>query len=84
MKRTLTSLILLAFGLALGSINAADYSSTSTVPTSPSTVEIVKRTPAMKAGLQNVIIVYKTHFDIGYTTMAREVVHGDPGAQPGF
>ena len=28
------------------------------------------------AGLQKVVIVYKTHFDIGYTTMAREVVHG--------
>ena len=32
-------------------------------------------TAATSAGLQNVIIVYKTHFDIGYTTMAREVVH---------
>jgi len=30
---------------------------------------------APKAGLQNVVIVYKTHFDIGYTTTAGEVVH---------
>jgi hypothetical protein len=28
-----------------------------------------------KTGLQNVVIVYKTHFDIGYTTRTREVVH---------
>jgi hypothetical protein len=27
------------------------------------------------AGMQNVVIVYKTHFDIGYTTRVREVVH---------
>ncbi|MHB1033718.1 MAG: glycoside hydrolase family 38 N-terminal domain-containing protein [Pirellulales bacterium] len=31
--------------------------------------------PAADAGLRDVVIVYKTHFDIGYTTMAREVVH---------
>jgi hypothetical protein len=31
---------------------------------------------AARTGLQRVVIVYKTHFDIGYTTMAREVVHG--------
>jgi alpha-mannosidase len=30
---------------------------------------------APKAPLETVIIVYKTHFDIGYTTFAREVVH---------
>jgi len=31
--------------------------------------------PAKAAGLETVIIVYKTHFDIGYTTLAREVIH---------
>jgi hypothetical protein len=30
---------------------------------------------APKARLETVIIVYKTHFDIGYTTLAREVIH---------
>ena len=30
---------------------------------------------AKVAGPKTVIIVYKTHFDIGYTAMAREVVH---------
>ena len=30
---------------------------------------------AEKSAVENVIIVYKTHFDIGYTAMARDVVH---------
>lgn len=30
---------------------------------------------ASKPGLENVVIVYKTHFDIGYTSSAKEVVH---------
>ena len=78
MKRKLdvTILMALAFGSALGSLQAADDSATSTAPTSASTAEAARTAPAMKAGLQNVVIVYKTHFDIGYTTMAREVVHG--------
>jgi len=54
---------------------AADYNGNSTVPTPPPTAAAATGTPAPKAGLQTVIIVYKTHFDIGYTTMAREVVH---------
>ena len=61
MKLAITFLLPLAFGLALGSLQAADHPATSAVT---------------KVGLQKVIIVYKTHFDIGYTTMAREVVHG--------
>ena len=28
-----------------------------------------------KSELETVIIVYKTHFDIGYTAMARDVLH---------
>jgi hypothetical protein len=60
MKLGATFLVPLTFGLALGSLQAADD----------------RPAPVMKAGLQKVIIVYKTHFDIGYTTMAREVVHG--------
>lgn len=33
------------------------------------------RASAEDSGLKTVIIVYKTHFDIGYTAMARDVVH---------
>ena len=32
-------------------------------------------TAASKSALETVIIVYKTHFDIGYTSTAKEVVH---------
>ena len=32
-------------------------------------------TAASKSALDTVIIVYKTHFDIGYTSTAKEVVH---------
>jgi alpha-mannosidase len=51
---------------------AAEYSATSTVPQAVSAADAA---PAPKAGLQEVVIVYKTHFDIGYTARAREVIH---------
>ena len=54
---------------------AADYDAKSTVPKAESATEAAPKTPAAKSGLETVIIVYKTHFDIGYTTLAREVVH---------
>ena len=75
MKLAVAFLIGLAFESAVSLTQAADYSSKSTVPISPPTAAVVRRAPAIKAVLENVIIVYKTHFDIGYTTMAREVVH---------
>ena len=74
MKLAVTFLIPLAFGLASGSPQATERSST--VPTLLATAVAAEPAPTMKVGLQNVIIVYKTHFDIGYTTMAGEVVHG--------
>ena len=52
---------------------AADYDAKSTVPKTQSAADAAALTSSKKPGLQTVIIVYKTHFDIGYTTMARPV-----------
>ena len=63
-------------GLVVGfGVLAAEYEPKSTVPKTQAIVASANNEPAKKAGLETVIIVYKTHFDIGYTTMAREVVH---------
>jgi hypothetical protein len=51
---------------------AADYDATSTVPVQSAAPAAAA---APEAGLQEVVIVYKTHFDIGYTARAREVIH---------
>lgn len=53
----------------------ADYDSKSTIPSNKSATELVGADKAKPAGVQNVIIVYKTHFDIGYTARACEVLH---------
>ncbi len=54
---------------------AADYDGGSTIPTSKSVAEEAGKAPIKKAGLQKVIIAYKTHFDIGYTSTVHDVVH---------
>lgn len=59
--RTFLLLTPLLFALALVSTGA--------------TAETKTRSPEHRAGLETVIIVYKTHFDIGYTAMARDVLH---------
>jgi alpha-mannosidase len=76
MRLDVTFLVALALESALGALQAAEDSSTPAAADLPSKAEAANTAPAPKAGLQTVIIVYKTHFDIGYTTMAREVVHG--------
>ena len=74
MKRR--TLIMIGTGLVVGfGVPAAEYEPTSTVLKTEAIVASANNAPAKKAGLETVIIVYKTHFDIGYTTMAREVVH---------
>ncbi len=40
-----------------------------------SLIPIISFAAPEKSPLETVVIVYKTHFDIGYTTMASEVVH---------
>lgn len=51
---------------------AADYGTDSTIPKTDSPTP-----PPAKAaaGVREVVIVYKTHFDIGYTARASEVIH---------
>ena len=34
-----------------------------------------RKIPAKKSGVENVIIVYKTHFDIGYSETVQQVIH---------
>jgi len=67
----ITSLLLVLF------CNAQNYDSKSTIP-------VLEQTGQQKNGikkelhhtsLQNVIIVYKTHFDIGYSQTVEQVVH---------
>ena len=54
---------------------AADYDSASTVPTNKSVSELAASAKAQPAGVRNVIIVYKTHFDIGYSERVQQVIH---------
>lgn len=58
--------------LASLSAVAAEYDGQSTVPKADAQPT---NAAVRKAGLETVIIVYKTHFDIGYTSLAKEVVH---------
>ena len=76
--RLLIASILLAGQTAL----AADYDGKSTVPTGSSTADLANgstanaaKDPVKKSALEQVIIVYKTHFDIGYTKSAHDVIH---------
>lgn len=57
--------------LAVTPAQAADYAATSTVPVQS---DAPAGASAPTGGVQEVIIVYKTHFDIGYTARAREVI----------
>jgi hypothetical protein len=54
---------------------AADYDARSTIPggAAGAAAEAVPKAP--NAGVREVVIVYKTHFDIGYTARASEVIH---------
>ena len=63
-------------GLLAGSrpLNAQNNAN-SAVPNAASDDAQAAPAPTNQPGLQTVIIVYKTHFDIGYTSSAREVVH---------
>ena len=72
MKTTRMTGLMLCFSVAC---LAADYDKTSTIPTSKSATEQAGVAKPAPQGVQNVIIVYKTHFDIGYTARACEVLH---------
>lgn len=61
--------------LAHTALLAADYDPNSTVPGGANRTAAETALNVPKAGVREVIIVYKTHFDIGYTTRASEVIH---------
>jgi hypothetical protein len=72
--RNLTLLAMAAILSAARVLSAADYDAKSTVPKDTATADAAKNTPK-KTGVETVTIVYKTHFDIGYTSTAKEVIH---------
>ena len=65
--------IFLTLLLPLWSLAADDYNADSTVPHGAQTAG-ANGGPAKTAGLRQVVIAYKTHFDIGYTARTSEVV----------
>jgi alpha-mannosidase len=54
------------------SLTAQNYNSKTTLPDVKSSD---KFTPNQKSSIENVIIVYKTHFDIGYSETVQQVLH---------
>ncbi len=72
-KFIITSAIFLIIGWSARSQN---YNTKSTATGTKSKIEesADNKTP-VKKGVQNVIIVYKTHFDIGYSETVQQVVH---------
>ena len=62
----------LLFTAVANPLTAADYDTESTIPKA-GTAPSAEAKPA--AGVSDVVIVYKTHFDIGYTARASEVIH---------
>ena len=54
---------------------AAGYDDRSTLPTAQESPEADGQRSVKPAHLQKVFIAYKTHFDIGYTSTAHDVVH---------
>ncbi|MFH0761095.1 MAG: hypothetical protein V2A67_06295 [Bacteroidota bacterium] len=76
MKRLLSAL-LSAFLLALAlPLTVQNYNSQGTLPGNRATLEKLGQKDVQKSsGLEQVIIVYKTHFDIGYSEPVQQVVH---------
>jgi hypothetical protein len=57
--------------------HAQNYDAKSTLPGAKSKTEKQENnlTPSKESGVRNVIIVYKTHFDIGYSETVQQVLH---------
>ena len=78
MKKSAKPIVLLALCLILGlSSKAQNYNTKSTLPGARPTnkAQADKKIPSKKAGVENVVIVYKTHFDIGYSETVQQVLH---------
>ena len=76
-KSNIIGFTLLTAGMFLSvSTGAQNYDSKSTQTGKKSTMESQNdKLPAKKSTVENVIIVYKTHFDIGYSETVQQVVH---------
>src|ERR1035437_5964272 len=77
MKKIISSFSVLAASLFLSlSTGAQNYDSKSTLTGIKSSIEKQNdKIPEKKSGVENVIIVYKTHFDIGYSQTVQQVIH---------
>ena len=78
MKIIIRTFAILTISLFLElSLIARNYNSKSTLTDIKSSVEKQndEKIPLKKSGVENVIIVYKTHFDIGYSETVQQVVH---------
>ncbi|HEX7411785.1 MAG TPA: hypothetical protein VF298_06555 [Bacteroidales bacterium] len=78
MRNISRSIALLTLSLTFVlSSKAQNYNTKSTLTGTKSTIveRGDKKTPSKKSGVENVIIVYKTHFDIGYSETVQQVVH---------
>jgi len=76
-KNSLSTLILLISLIFIPSARAQHYDTKSTLPDVKSALEKQEAQKKLlrKSGVENVIIVYKTHFDIGYSELVQQVVH---------
>jgi alpha-mannosidase len=78
MKKTIKPIALLAL-LVIFSLSsmAQNYDTKSTLPDVKSAIakQDAKKKLLKKSSVENVIIVYKTHFDIGYSETVQQVVH---------
>ena len=78
MRNISKSVTLLALGLISVLISKAqNYDAKSTLPDTKQTSEKQndKNIPSKKSSVEKVIIVYKTHFDLGYSGTVQQVVH---------
>ena len=78
MKRTIKSISLLVLlGILSLSSFAQNYDTKSTLPDVKSAItkQEAKKKLLKKSNVENVIIVYKTHFDIGYSELVQQVLH---------
>ncbi len=74
MKKSTKPFALLALSMILVlSSKAQNYNTKSTLPGAKTTATLLKE--KNKSGVENVIVVYKTHFDIGYSETVQQVLH---------
>jgi hypothetical protein len=75
MNRIITryAVCLCAF-LTYSALFAAEHDAKSTLPANSSTADVANDAPPQKAKLEQIIVVCKTHFDIGYTHRVKDLI----------